>query len=409
LGAGGKYISPAFVDIDGDGDLDAFVGDFNGNTLFFQNTGSAASAVFTAATTNPFGLSDVGTFAAPSFADIDGDGDLDAFVGNGSDMLFFQNTGSAASATFAAAVTNPFGLASAAGGNGDPAFADIDGDGDMDAFIGNGSGDILFYENTGSLTNATFAAAITNPFGLSNVGNNAAPTFADIDGDGDLDAFVGNSNNTLFFENTGSASNATFAAAVSNSYGLSSVTQHAAPAFADIDADGDLDAFVADGDGDMQFFMNNNVPSVISIVRAASASANVASSATSVDYTVTFSESVTGVDASDFSLTTTGTASGAIASVTGSGSTYTVTVNSLGNDGTLRLDLKSSGTGIQNSSSKAIAGGYTGGQTYSLDHTAPTAPSTPDMTAGTDSAINTDNITNDTTPTFTGTAEAGIR
>ncbi|MDJ1173777.1 Ig-like domain-containing protein [Roseofilum capinflatum] len=42
-----------------------------------------------------------------------------------------------------------------------------------------------------------------------------------------------------------------------------------------------------------------------------------------------------------------------------------------------------------------------------IDTTAPAAPSTPDMTAATDTgSSNTDNITSDTTPTFTGTAEA---
>lgn len=42
-----------------------------------------------------------------------------------------------------------------------------------------------------------------------------------------------------------------------------------------------------------------------------------------------------------------------------------------------------------------------------IDTAAPGAPSAPDMTLGTDSATNTDNITSDTTPDFTGTAEAG--
>ncbi|MDD2729786.1 DUF4347 domain-containing protein, partial [Malikia sp.] len=110
---------------------------------------------------------------------------------------------------------------------------------------------------------------------------------------------------------------------------------------------------------------------VSSIVPAGSAT--VAGSATSVDYTVTFSEAVTGVDATDFAVTgATGTASGSVGSVSGSGSTYTVTVNSLGGDGTLRLDLNSSGTDIVISgTSAAIASGYTSGQTYTLDHTAP--------------------------------------
>ncbi|MGV0990533.1 beta strand repeat-containing protein, partial [Limnohabitans sp.] len=151
-----------------------------------------------------------------------------------------------------------------------------------------------------------------------------------------------------------------------------------------------------------------NVPSVSSVVRAGGASATVLQSATSVSYTVTFSESVTGVDASDFALTATGTASGSIASVTGSGTTYTVTVNTLAGDGTLRLDLNGGGTGIQSATSVAIASGYTSGATYTLDHTAPAAPSTPDMTSATDTGTSsTDNITSNTTPVFTGTAESG--
>jgi hypothetical protein len=150
-----------------------------------------------------------------------------------------------------------------------------------------------------------------------------------------------------------------------------------------------------------------DAPSVSSIVRAGSASSTVSTSATSIQYTVTFDQSVTGVDATDFALTSTGTAFGSIASVTGSGTTYTVTVDTLSGDGILRLDLNGSGTGIQNGSSVAIASGYTSGSTYSLDHTAPSAPSAPDMTAGTDTGTSsTDNITGNTTPTFTGTAES---
>jgi uncharacterized repeat protein (TIGR02059 family) len=150
-----------------------------------------------------------------------------------------------------------------------------------------------------------------------------------------------------------------------------------------------------------------DAPTVSSIVRSGGASATVAGSASSVTYTVTFSESVTGVDTSDFALTATGTAAGNVASISGSGTTYTVTVDTLSGDGTLRLDLNSSGTGIQNGSSIAIAGGYTSGSTYTLDHTAPAAPSTPDMSSGTDSgSSNSDDTTSSLTPTFSGTAEA---
>ncbi|MBC7502655.1 MAG: DUF4214 domain-containing protein, partial [Herminiimonas sp.] len=92
----------------------------------------------------------------------------------------------------------------------------------------------------------------------------------------------------------------------------------------------------------------------------------------SVDYTVTFSENVSGVDAGDFAIVTTGTAAGAIGAVTQiSSNTYTVKVNGLIGDGTLRVDLKSSGTGITDAVNTPIAAGFAG-QTYTVDHTAPT-------------------------------------
>ena len=80
---------------------------------------------------------------------------------------------------------------------------DIDGDGDLDAFIGDASGDIFLFENTGDVSTPTFAnTGVANPFGLSNVGMNACVAFADIDGDGDLDAFVGTADgNISFFRN----------------------------------------------------------------------------------------------------------------------------------------------------------------------------------------------------------------
>ncbi|WP_187394896.1 Ig-like domain-containing protein [Pigmentiphaga aceris] len=157
-----------------------------------------------------------------------------------------------------------------------------------------------------------------------------------------------------------------------------------------------------------QTFTVNTVPTVSSIVRAGGAGTTAANNATSVAFTVTFSESVTGVDVSDFALATSSSASGVISNVTGSGSTYTVTVNNLAGDGSLGLNLNPSGTGIQNFSNVAIAGGFTGINNYVLDHTAPAAPSAPDLRALDDTGgFNNDNVTSVTTPVFTGTAEAG--
>ena len=196
----GDSAVPIFADIDGDGDLDAFVGNNSGNTLFYRNSGTATAPAFTLEATNPFGLTNVVYVAVPTLADIDGDGDLDAFVGNGyGNTVFYRNTGTSAAPSFTVEATNPFGLTDV-GNSAKPTFADIDADGDLDAFVGNFEGNTLFYRNTGSATVPTFTLEATNPFGLTNVVNYAAPTLADIDGDGDLDAFVGNYyGNTVFF------------------------------------------------------------------------------------------------------------------------------------------------------------------------------------------------------------------
>jgi hypothetical protein len=121
---------------------------------------------------NPFGLGAVSGFASPALADIDGDGDLDAFVGQGSggDMVFFENIGTAVAPAFAAPQANPFGLAGV-GTIASPDFADIDDDGDLDAFVGEYYGNTIFFENTGTAAAPAFAAPQTNPFGLAGVGS----------------------------------------------------------------------------------------------------------------------------------------------------------------------------------------------------------------------------------------------
>jgi len=117
---------------------------------------------------------------------------------------------------------------------------------------------------------------------------------------------------------------------------------------------------------------DNTPPTVLAITRADPNP----TSAASVAFSVTFSEVVTGVDAGDFTLVTTGSIGGAsVTGVSGTGSVYTVTVNTGTGSGTLRLDLKASGTGIQDLAGNPITGGFTSGEEYTVDKTAPTVVS----------------------------------
>lgn len=254
----GTLTTPNFVDIDNDGDLDVFVGEGFGDTAFFRNTGTVANPIFAAAIINPFGLSNAGFYIDSSYVDIDNDGDLDVFTGHSEgNLLFLRNTGTAAVPAFAAAITNPFGL-SDVGLQSTPDFVDIDNDDDLDAFVGNSNGNVMFFRNTGTVSAPAFAGAVTNPFGLTDVGSNASPSFVDNDGDGDLDVFVGNlAGNTLFFKNSGTAANPSFDAPHTNWFGLSDADFNASPAFADIDNDGDADAFVSGRQGEILFFLND--------------------------------------------------------------------------------------------------------------------------------------------------------
>ena len=122
-------------------------------------------------------------------------------------------------------------------------------------------------------------------------------------------------------------------------------------------------------------------PFVVSTVRANADPTN----ANSVDFTVRFSEDVTGVDASDFALHTTDVTGASISAISGAYESYTVRVNTGSGNGSIRLDildddsiydnglLPLGGTGQEN-------GNFTGGEDYTVDRTVPTVTLTSSAT-----------------------------
>jgi hypothetical protein len=118
-------------------------------------------------------------------------------------------------------------------------------------------------------------------------------------------------------------------------------------------------------------------PVVLSINRVGAATVAPVSSQ---QFLVTFSAPVTGVDAGDFVLTTTGSIAGAsITGVTGAGTTWTVTVNVGGPAGTVRLDVVDNdtivdGTGTPLGGAGVGNGSFATGQFYTVAAAPPPQP-----------------------------------
>jgi hypothetical protein len=264
---------PELVDIDGDGDLDLMMADYTSyyefNLRFIENTGDAENPAFGSVVDNPFGVN-LDYLTRPTFADLDNDGDLDMVTGrfatgNG-DLLYFENTGSVTAPAFAAPVTNPFNLTEA-----DfisfAEFVDIDNDGDADLMVTDYYGGFKYYENVGTPEAPDFANPVEDPFNLTppTIGLLQVFDFVDFDKDGDLDLFsqvysiFANDNKLFYAENTGTAEAPSFASAQNDPFGLALNTFYAsAPVCSDIDFDGDMDLLIGQSINGMIFYENTS-------------------------------------------------------------------------------------------------------------------------------------------------------
>lgn len=257
-----------FGDVNNDGWLDLFVGNYGPNVLYLnQGDGTFRNA------TEEAGVGDSGYAAAAAFGDADGDGDLDLYVGNYIEFdperdgslrhnyngqsvfwgplgiepqrdVFYRNDGTGVfhSRTAYLDTDDPVGRAMGA------VFFDKENDGDLDLFVANDSTYNFFFENHQPEPYediSFFSGAAVNISGrdVANMG----VAIGDVNQDGLLDfistAYEQEPDN-FYLNNDGEFTD------VSSAYGLGPLSYWLTTwgvGFCDFDADGQLDYYTVNG------------------------------------------------------------------------------------------------------------------------------------------------------------------
>ena len=209
------YNAPAAGDLNGDGRLDLVVGVLGGafnpiktSTANLYQLDQTAPNVWKISTTHLLDGIDLGAETIPAFADVDGDGDLDLVVGTKIEpdnprtggLYWFENTGSRT----APALRLRGHLSVSSAFHLAPALGDLDGDGLPDLVLGQFQDAVAWYRNSGRTGAARFVLVDSAVVRLPR-GSNAVPELYDIDRDADLDLFVGDAGGRIaFFRNEGS-------------------------------------------------------------------------------------------------------------------------------------------------------------------------------------------------------------
>jgi hypothetical protein len=279
LGAGGAGMGALFFDADGDGDLDLYVAQYGLDALYANDGAGHFRDV-----SRDAGLALELWSAGVAAADYDGDGDLDLYVTSyldydpekmppaeelstyqredplemlpfafpGQRNVLLRNDSQPGKLAFTD-VTLELGVANEQGLGMQAIWWDFDRDGDPDLYVANDVTPNALFRNDGdgTFTDVTFAVGLDDPRGGMGL------ALGDVEGDGDEDVFLTNwqlEANALYLDravgpHAASTRRARFhdgtVAAGLGPAGIG-VTSWG-PVFFDLELDGDLDLFVANG------------------------------------------------------------------------------------------------------------------------------------------------------------------
>jgi len=266
------YSAVKTIDLDGDGDKDALIGDSQAvNLLSVYNGGDSSFADMDSQDTlyPPSQPVNLKSFSAPSYVDVNNDGKRDLLVGNSEfenrrGIKWYQNTNTDAAPVFNFQSDSLYQPGMIDVGEGATAvLADVDNDGLIDMVMGNirstfnfssEKTNLTFYKNVGTTTAPSFQL-ITEDFaavtGLA-ISGPIFPAFGDMDGDGDKDMILGAFNGVLnYFRN-----NSGTLGFVSTNYMNIDVGNASTPQIIDVDRDGVLDLVVGEQNGIINYYHN---------------------------------------------------------------------------------------------------------------------------------------------------------
>jgi hypothetical protein len=219
------FTCPAHLDVNNDGKRDLLfspsASSFSENKFSSWyyvnvNTNDAVSPIYVQNNFLQENMIDVGDGCYPVLYDYDLDGDKDLLIGNHgyyaatgpfqSRIALYRNNGTPSAPTFTLITTDFAGIFAAGYGlsNLAPTFGDLDGDGDRDLLIGDAAGQLHFFrKDIGGPEDYTLATA--NYQGID-VGEFAAPQLIDVNRDGKIDLLIGEKTGRLhYYENTGTS------------------------------------------------------------------------------------------------------------------------------------------------------------------------------------------------------------